>query len=129
MLEAVDQRSTRLTVDDVPHLRLAVFAFDAHRVIVVGMDLHREVVLGIDELDEQREVRELLRVLAEDSRARFIEVRLERAARLRAILDDAHAILVTGELPRLRDLLKVRLLAVVRLELRAAPDVVLERCL
>ena len=129
MLEAVDQRGARLAVDDVPHLRLAVFALDAHRVVVVRMDLHREVVLGIDELDEQREVRELLCVLAEDSRARFIEVRLERAARLRAVLDDTHAILVAGELPRLRDFLEVRLLAVVRLELRAAPDVILERCL
>lgn len=68
-------------------------------------------------------------MLAEDGRARLIEVRLERAARLRAILDDAHAILVAGELPRLRDLLEVRLLAVIRLELRAAPDVILERCL
>lgn len=51
VLEAVDQRGARLTVDDVPHLRLAVFALDTHRVVVVRMDLHREVVLGIDELD------------------------------------------------------------------------------
>ena len=129
VLEAIDQRGARLAVDDVPHLRLAVLPLDAHRVIVVRMDLHREVVLRIDELDEQREVRELLRVLAEDSGARLIEIRLERAARLRTILDDAHAILVAGEFPRLRDLLEVRLLAVVRLELRAAPDVILERCL
>ena len=40
VLEAVDQRGARLAVDDVPHLRLAVFALDAHRVVVVRMDLH-----------------------------------------------------------------------------------------
>lgn len=129
VLEAIDQRGARLAVDDVPHLRLAVLPLDAHRVIVVRMDLHREVVLRIDEFDEQREVWELLRVLSEDSGARLIEIRLERAARLRTILDDAHAILMAGEFPRLRDLLEVSLLAVVRLELRAAPDVILERCL
>lgn len=74
VLEAIDQRGARLAVDDVPHLRLAVLAFDTHRVIVVRMDLHREVILRIDEFDEQREVRELLGVLTENSRARLIEI-------------------------------------------------------
>lgn len=74
VLEAINQCRTRLTVDDVPHLGLAEFTLDAHRIVIVRMHLHREIILRIDEFDEQREIREPLRMFTEDSLAGFIKI-------------------------------------------------------
>ncbi len=128
LLETVDDLRPRLSIEDVPHLHLAVLALVLEGVAVVGMHLHREIVVRVDELDQKREIRIARTVRAERSVRPFArDVRFQRQTRIRAVLDDALILLVARKLPALRDLRERRLSAVLRLEARAAPEVVLER--
>ena len=92
------------------------------------MHLHREIVVRVDKLDQKWEIRIARAVRSERSVRPFArDVRLQRQTRVRAVLDDALILLVARKFPALRDLRERCLLAVLRLEARTAPEVVLER--
>jgi hypothetical protein len=65
MLEAVEQGSTLVAVNNIPHLGLAVFALNSLSILIVGVNLNGKVVLSVDKLYKNREVLELLAVCSE----------------------------------------------------------------
>ena len=55
MLEAVEQGSTLVAVNDIPHLGLAVFALNSLSILIVGVNLNGKVILSVDKLYKNRE--------------------------------------------------------------------------
>ena len=95
---AVDRRAG-IGVDDVPHLGLGL-ASDGGGRLVRRVDLDAELLLGVDELQEEREARPLGGG-ADERLAELVAERLEVASGEGAVRDDARAVWVRGDFPRL----------------------------
>src|SRR6185436_10454443 len=121
---AADDAGVLGGVEDVPRLHLA----DALRLVPLGvvvgrMNLERQLVVTAEELDEQRIALEAHRMLVpEDLLAVGLEELVEAPPLVRAVDDDAGALLALGELPGFAGLLARALLAHDLGELGPAPD-------
>ena len=98
-VDPIDQPGSRLAIDDVPHLGLAVFPFHPGGIGVVRMHLDRQPVFGIDQLDEQGEIGEAGSPAAEGARPPFREGFRQGAAGQRAVSHYRRPVFMTGEDP------------------------------
>ena len=129
MRKTVENLCPRGGIDDVPELRLAVLPLHAQGIVILGMYLHGEIVMRINQLDEQREIGKLRSPRAERIPPLCRKPIGKRLPLCRTVCNDAFAVPVTGKLPALRHLCRLRRFSVFILQPRSAPEVVLERCL
>ena len=103
LLEASQQRGTRLGVDDIPHLGLAllVVVFESH--LIIGMHLYTKILLRINKLDKQWQTIAILlhHCLAQDIIAQLICQAVEVAPRIRTVTYHALAAGDGTDLPTL----------------------------
>ena len=125
-LEAAIDARALVCLDDIPHFALAVLPFVGERIFVRGVNLHGKIAACVDELDENGEKLELLARLSlidRHMRQHFAE----RHARIFAVFDDAHAVVMAGKLPALGDDVALGRLVPAALQSLSAPDIILSR--
>ena len=71
------EMGTLISLDDIPHLRLAHFPMFAHRHLIVGMHLDTQIFLSINKLHQQRQLTMVFPVhsLAQDRLWHFFDHR------------------------------------------------------
>ena len=126
MLETVEKSCTLVTVNNIPHFCLAIFAFNSHCIIVVRVYLYRKIVLGVNELNKDREVLKSFAVLAKNALACLFDILIECQTLVFAVSNNAWTVFMTRKLPALCDLIIIALFAVLISKSGAAPDVVLK---
>ena len=55
MLKAVYKTCTLISINDIPHLGLAIVTFVFSCIFIIGMNLNRQVLFGIDEFHQYRQ--------------------------------------------------------------------------
>ena len=127
MLKSIENLCTGRTVHNVPQFRLSVLSFNTQSVRIARMHLHGQIIACIDQLDEQREIRKLLRIFAEHAPAFSRQPFLERLSLRRTVCNHALAVPMTGKFPTLGDLRQLCLFAVFFFQTRPAPEIILQR--
>ncbi len=74
MVKAIVQQCTRLTVHNIPHLRLPKGFPKCTRIGIVRVNLNGKTLLCVNQLDKHREIRESCTVRAKHGMPRLCKV-------------------------------------------------------
>ena len=66
MLEAVEQGSALVAVNDIPHFRFTVFSLNTLCIFIVGVYLNGKVVLCVYKLDKNGKILKFFAVCSEN---------------------------------------------------------------
>ena len=85
-VQAVIQRRTRCSIDNVPHLRFSRLALCAHGIGIIRVHLNGEILLGINELNQNRHGGTAVTVSPQKRRAVGIQIFPQSPSGIRAAL-------------------------------------------
>lgn len=125
VIKPVIEERARLTVENIPHFRLAVLVLVFERVLVGRMDLNGQVALCVNQLGEDGKILEFPAILAQNLFAVFCEISGKRLSVVLPSHNDGGAVRVAGKHPRFSQRMQVAFDAEGGAQLVASPEIIL----